>query len=103
MAAPCVASSTEIPRVPGHWREFGPRWELGQRNSIATASVRSQIAGWLQETAHDLRQGELWSLTPSGRRIVVDVLMRRRGQTARPRSVRLSNACLKKARRRAFR
>jgi hypothetical protein len=32
-----------------------------------------------------------------------DVLMRRRGQTGRPRSVRLSNACLKKARRRAFR
>ena len=41
------------------------------------------------------RQGALWSLTLSGCRIVVDVLMRRRGQTSRPRSVRLSNACLK--------
>jgi hypothetical protein len=45
----------------------------------------------------------LSTLALSGRRIVVDVLMRRRGQTGRPRSVRLSNTCLKKARRRAFR
>jgi hypothetical protein len=49
------------------------------------------------------RHEELWSLTPGGRRIVVDVLMRRRGQTGRPRSVRLSNVCLKRAPRQAFR
>jgi len=43
----------------------------------------------LQEIAQDPRHEELWSLTPSGRRIVIDVLMRRRRQTGRPRSARL--------------
>jgi hypothetical protein len=43
--------------------------------------------------AQDPRREELWSLTPSGRRIVDDVLMRRRRQTGGPRS-----ACLTQCR-----
>ena len=43
----------------------------------------------VQETTQDPRHEELWSLTPSSRRIVIDVLMRRRRQTGRPRSARL--------------
>jgi hypothetical protein len=57
---------------------------------------------WWQMRARPPAGGAL-VIDPERRRIVVDVLMRRRGQTGRPRSVRLSNACLKKARRRAFR
>ena len=111
------------PAAAGPYRRGPPFRQLGRPRSIAPWSPRARRTEKSprqgqaaeaegdrrrhrkdrQETAHDLLQGELWSLTPSGRRIVVDVLMRRRGQTGRPRSVHLCNVCLKKARRRAFR
>jgi hypothetical protein len=84
-----------------------PLLAVGLLGALLLAPVSARAESVIRISANNpvrsLRQGELWSLTPSGRRIVVDVLMRRRGQTGRPRSARLSNVCLKKARRRAFR